>query len=237
MKQKIFLGVTFLLSILIISCSKRTSEDASGNLEIEKFKLASGTITNLSPLSVGQTIFKIEINEHLKNSYEVVTSYYQQDGKVGVRKFNIHIQRENLKIENDGAALLVNHLTKNCNLITSHGNELVNEQMLATLNTSEMQELKRLTFLFLELYDKDIMKLGSKATSSIERVRCYKFESGIGLTSTAAQQRAEDDANAYINDGHSDCTIVGNDVSCAIDAHICVSTVTMRCSSSCNWWN
>lgn len=59
---------------------------------------------------------------------------------------------------------------------------------------------------------------------------CAKFESGIGLTATAASIRANEFAQAYVSK-HPGCSIRGTDTTCANGGgQACISTVTIQCS-------
>lgn len=121
---------------------------------------------------------------------------------------------------------------------------LIIESFFESIGKQEEVVLDKLVAVFIELYDKNAKRLSSDitvkvATSIANKTAssCLKFESGFGATASASKLRASTDAGAYISDGNSDYSVVGSDTSCALDSHVCVSTVTMSCSSSCNWWN
>jgi hypothetical protein len=85
--------------------------------------------------------------------------------------------------------------------------------------------------LYIELYDTSIRKIGSE--TDVLAKSCAVFESNIGFTSTAASIRSNEDAQEFIGHGHSDCKIMGTDISCAGGYnHVCFSTTTIQCTGA-----
>lgn len=74
--------------------------------------------------------------------------------------------------------------------------------------------------------------MGNETSILAKKKACAEFESNIGFTSSAAAYRAKYDAQEFIADGHSDCKIIGTDVSCVTDSHVCFATTTMACNGS-----
>jgi hypothetical protein len=232
--------LTFLLStaIFLLSCSKDdNSQNVDKNL-YEKYKLKTETISNLSALSIGFGIFEIGIKESSTTAYEVTTKEYNDKKQVDQKKYLLKMEGNQLIISIDDKKLIIDKGLNKSFYSSGIKYDEITESFLNQVSKEENLSFKRLIFLFAELYDKNIMKVGTNSTARLSSSRtCLKFESGVGLTSTASKLRADNDTNGYIKDGHGDCKVVGSDTSCLTDAHVCITTVTMSCSSSCNWWN
>lgn len=108
----------------------------------------------------------------------------------------------------------------------------ITNTFLDNVSGDDAYVLKRLISLYIELYDTSIKKMGNETSLLAKKKACAQFESGIGFTSSAAAYRAQYDAKEFISEGHGDCKIIGTDVSCIFDGHICFATTTMACNGN-----
>ncbi len=152
-----------------------------------------------------------------------------------------HLEISN--ISNENTYKLIKNVSTNEILFSANKESVIlSEVILDNLNKNERDVLEQLLSIYIELYDVNARRLNAlqtdiQANYSSKAGSCLKFESGVGLTASASKLRSVSDTNEYIADGNSDCTIVGSDTSCLTDSHVCVTTTTMSCSSSCSWWN
>ena len=136
------------------------------------------------------------------------------------------------KIENGSIFTLKKDVVKNEVLLSINSTIIVlSELSFNNLTKNDQDILCNLLSLYIQSYDNNSKKSVTTFAS------CLKFESGLGFRASGSRLRAQSDAKDFILDGNSDCSVVGSDTSCVVDSHVCVTTVTMSCSSSCNWWN
>lgn len=238
------IGVFYLSSCS--SDSNKEQEIISSKYRLEEFSKK----TSLTNFAANHAIYNMSLTKVEANKFKVTTESY------GLAVFNKQKTSNYFITLADNIVILqTNYNGKLYKLIKNDSkNEasfqidkqifLLNESFFESIGNEDDAILDLLVSIFVELYDNNATRLTSNVTRKVAvsiagktASACLKFESGVGLTASASTLRASTDAKEYISDGNSDCNVVGSDTSCVIDAHVCVTTVTMSCTSSCNWWN
>lgn len=227
----------FILLIVIVSLYSCREEQKISQTEMEKYQLNEGSLKSLSPFSINFEVSQIDIDKLNDENYSIIQ--HRKTGKFGnetvLEDYNLKIKNNEIVFETtlfNNEYKIVKNLDKNTFRFFKRNAEYsITNEFINNINIEDGYALKRMLSLYVELYDKDLKKMGySETQSTTAKAACAKFESSIGLTASAAAYRAGYDAQMYIMDGHSDCSFIGVDTSCVTDSHICISTVTMRCT-------
>ncbi|MRM83262.1 hypothetical protein D1003_05400 [Riemerella anatipestifer] len=223
-----------------MSCRNDSNENIESKME--NYTLKEQSLRSLSPFSINFNIKRINIDKINNRRYKV--SSLRAAGRRGnpeiVENTNVSLE-DNLVVFSTAMFSNLYSIKKDVikgTLFFNNGKEEVEvtNEFIDTVKGNDAYVLKRLIALYIELYDTSIRKMGGIETMRLaEQKACAEFESSIGFTSSAAAYRARYDAVQFINDGHGDCKIIGTDVSCVTDSHICFATVTMACNgATCN---
>ena len=237
------------LSFCLVQCSSdndKKDDVISSKYQLEEFAKK----TNLTPYVANFAVYDLSVEKISVNSFKVTTSNYDLTtvNKYLKSYYYIDVVQDGVMlkttIDNVTYKFLKNDMSDETLFQINNEKFPVNEQFFTKISTDNLLGFSKLVSLYIELYDSDAKRFNSdvtkKVASSIANKTasgCLKFESGFGLTGTGSKLRALMDAKEYISDGNSDCSIAGSDTSCVVDSHVCVTTVTMSCSSSCSWWN
>lgn len=240
--KKLFFTIfgVYLTMFCLNSC--RNDQQNIIQPEAEKYLLNETSLKSLSPFSINFKVTQIDIDKINENDFILIQ--HIKNGKYGKSELK---ETTFLTIENSKVTLKTNFFSNEYSIVKDlKANTLifkknnisanVTESLINNLNENDGYALKRLLALYIELYDNTQKKLGfSETQASTARLACAQFESSIGFTGSAAAYRAGYDAQMYIMDGHSDCKMIGVDVSCVTDRHVCLATVTMACNgATCN---
>lgn len=243
-------SIFFLCSLLfLISCSSdidKEEELISNKYQLEEFYEK----TNLTPFVANHAIYNMSVIKTSPNKFKISTESYDLLNVNNRLKNNFYILvLENAvqlqtTVDNKIYKLIKNDSKKETSFQVNDQIFFINESFFDSITKQDEVVFDKLVSIFIELYDKNAKRLSPYITSKVatsiaikSASSCLKFESAIGATASASKLRASADTQEYISDGNSDCRIVGSDTSCVLDNHVCVTTVTMSCSSSCNWWN
>lgn len=230
-------SIVFIAIMLfsLSSCQEDTKEE-SVQTSMENFTLKTESLKSLSPFSISYKINEIKIKKNSSSSYRVSTIRYNDESLDSITDtFDISIIGNILKISVDFTSnkYFIEKNTETNQLYFSINNEkeMILENSLQNIKENDLYALNRLITLYVELYDNTIRKMGPE-TDILAKKTCAMFESNIGFTGTAASIRSIEDAQAFIANGHGDCSIKGTDISCAGGNHVCLSTTTMQCSGA-----
>lgn len=248
-KLSIFSLVVFLSTTIFIACSSDNIKDEQ--LIANEYQLNEiSQKTNLTPFMANHSVYNLSIIKNGINRFKISTESYDTTNikKSLIENYEVKISLNMVELNtstNNKTYVFRKDIQKNevAFYINKKG-FTVDEFLLQNKNSEDDNVFNKLISLYIELYDSNAKRLSSDITNKVANSianktaeSCYKFESAIGATASASQLRAKSDVTEYISDGNSDCKAVGSDTSCVVDSHVCVTTVTMSCSSSCNWWN
>ena len=234
-KTKLF-GLILFSSMLFTACQDDTNDIIEPKME--NYTLKEQNLSSLSPFSINFNIKQINVDKIKNGEYKV--SSLRATGKHGNSEI---IEDTNISLDSDFVIFsttmfskiysIKKDVTKNI-LYFNNGKEYINvtNDFIDTIKGNDAYVLKRLIALYIELYDPSIKKMGNETNELARKKACAEFESNIGFTSSAAAYRAKYDAEEFIANGHGDCKIVGTDVSCVTDSHVCFATTTMACNGS-----
>lgn len=238
-KKSIIFALLIFSSLVFTSCQNDTNEVLEPRME--NYTLKKQNLSSLSPFSINFNIRQINIDKLSNEQYEVST--FRATGKYGGSEI---IENTDILLDNNFVTFstkmfsnlytIKKDVIKN-ELYFNNGTEnlKVTNEFINAVKGNDAYALKRLMALYIELYDSSIKKMGNETDKLARTKACAEFESNIGFTSSAAAYRAKYDAEEFIADGHGDCRIIGTDVSCVTDSHVCFATTTMACSgATCN---
>lgn len=228
MKKNLFallLSLVFMVSFFY-SCEKLPNNNVEESM------------TNLTKLSYTQGISQLDL-KGLENDF-TIKAVMSSSNKIEI--FRVLKEKTFVEISQSNNIKL-KKLFKNNHFIFQINDKTVSldkEEAFRLLAKNEKDKLIMLVSIYIEMFDESATRevsatniRNNKGFSTMSS--CFKFESAIGFTSTGSTTRAVVDAKDYIDD-HSDCHVVGYDTSCVTDGHLCVTTATLACSSSCGWW-
>jgi hypothetical protein len=237
------------LSFCLVQCSSdnyKKDEVISSKYQLEEFVKK----TNLTPYVANFAVYDLSVEKISVNSFKVTTSNYDLStvNKYLKSYYYIDVVQDGVvlktTIDNVTYKFLKNDIRDETFFQIDDEKFLINEDFFTKMSTDNTLVFSNLVSVYIELYDIDAKRFNSEVTKKVAASianktasGCLKFESGVGLTGSGSKLRASMDTQEYISDGNSDCIIVGSDTSCVVDSHVCITTVTMSCSTSCSWWN
>jgi hypothetical protein len=249
-KITIVLATTIAISLsFLFSCTSEINKDEeiiSSKYRLDEFSKK----TSLTNFAANHAIYNISLSKLEANKYKVITESYDLStiNKTLKNNYFITLTKNSVALETNVNGkfyrFIKNDIKNEASFQVKDQVFLLDDLFFQSISKEDDDVLNKLVSIFIELYDNNAKRLNSNATKKVANLiagksvsSCLKFESAIGATATASKLRASIDTKEYISDGNSDCKAIGSDTSCAIDGHVCVTTVTMACSSSCSWWN